>query len=69
MLRRLGYRAICIAGRDLATGTLPRWHRPDDMPEAVSEEVMGPAADFVMAALQEVSGTADAPRTRRGLSE
>ncbi len=60
VLLRRGYRAICVAGRDPATGTLPRWHRPDDTPDAVSEGVMERAAGFVMALLREVDGTDDA---------
>jgi len=54
VLLRRGYRAICIAGRDPTTGTLPRWHRLDDTPETVSEEVMAQAAEFVMAVLREM---------------
>jgi hypothetical protein len=51
-LRRRGYRAICIAGRDPATGTLPHWHRPDDTAETVSGEFMERAADLVIALLK-----------------
>jgi acetylornithine deacetylase/succinyl-diaminopimelate desuccinylase-like protein len=51
-LRRRGYRAICIAGRDPATGTLPHWHRPDDTVETVSGEFMERAADLVTALLE-----------------
>jgi Peptidase family M28 len=47
-LRRKGYRAICIAGRDPETGTLPHWHRPDDTADTVSAEFMGRAADYVL---------------------
>ena len=50
-LRRRGYRAICIAGRDPETGTLPHWHRPDDTVETVSDEFMERAAGLVMAML------------------
>ena len=50
-LRRGGYRAICIAGRDPATGTLPHWHRLDDTVETVSGEFMEGAADLVTALL------------------
>jgi len=46
-LRNRGYRAICIAGRDPATGTLPHWHRADDTVETVSPEVLERAATFV----------------------
>jgi hypothetical protein len=47
-LRRKGYRAICIAGRDPATGTLPHWHRPDDTADTVSAEFMGRAVDLIL---------------------
>jgi hypothetical protein len=53
-LRRFGYRAICIAGRDPATGTLPHWHRADDTADTVSDRFLERAADFVMALLQEI---------------
>lgn len=51
-LRRRGYRAICIAGRDPESGTLPHWHRPDDTAETISAEFMERAADLVMALLR-----------------
>jgi len=51
-LRRFGYRAICIAGRDPMSGTLPHWHRPDDTVETISSEFMERAADLVMALLE-----------------
>ena len=51
-LRRSGYRAICIAGRDPVRGTLPHWHRPDDTVATISSEFMERAADLVMALLQ-----------------
>jgi hypothetical protein len=50
-LRRLGYPALGIAGRDPATGTLPRWHRRDDCPDTVSGEFMERAVGLVMALL------------------
>jgi hypothetical protein len=53
-LRRRGYRAICIAGRDPATGTLPHWHRVDDTADSVSGEVLNRAADYVAALLEEL---------------
>ena len=53
-LRRMGYRAICIAGRDPATGTLPHWHRADDTVDFVSAEVLEQAAEFVLALLDEL---------------
>jgi acetylornithine deacetylase/succinyl-diaminopimelate desuccinylase-like protein len=51
-LRRKGYRAICIAGRDPVTGTLPHWHRPDDTIDTLRSEVLERAVDFVTALLQ-----------------
>ena len=51
MLRRLGYRALCLAGRDSVSGTLPHWHRPDDTVDTISDEFMRRAADLVMAVL------------------
>ncbi len=53
-LRNHRLRALCIAGRDPASGSLPHWHRPDDRAETVSAAVMQRAADFVMAMLQEL---------------
>jgi len=53
-LRRAGYRAICIAGRDPATGTLPHWHRADDTVDTISIPVMESAAKYVMALLEEL---------------
>jgi hypothetical protein len=55
-LRRAGYRAICVAGRDPVTGTLPRWHRVDDIAETVSAAFMAGAAEFVLALLKELDG-------------
>ena len=57
-LRRLGYRAVCIAGRDGATGTIPHWHRPDDTADTVSPGFMERAAAFVHAALEDIDATA-----------
>jgi hypothetical protein len=53
-LRRHGYQAICIAGRDPATGTLPHWHRPDDVAEKVSTQSLERALNFVIALLFEL---------------
>lgn len=53
-LRNSGYRALCIAGRDPATGVLPRWHRSDDTADTVSVETMTRAADFLMELLCEL---------------
>lgn len=53
-LRRAGYRAICIAGYDPATGTLPHWHRPDDTVDKLSVEFMQRAAAFVTALLEQL---------------
>lgn len=57
-LRRRGYRALCIAGRDPATGTLPHWHRADDTVDTISAQVLERAANFVMALLEELDGSA-----------
>jgi hypothetical protein len=46
-LRNRRYRALCIAGRDPQTGTLPRWHRADDTADTVSPEALERAATFV----------------------
>jgi hypothetical protein len=53
-LRRAGYRAMCIAGRDRATGTLPHWHRADDTVDTISIPVMEGAAKYVLALLEEL---------------
>ena len=53
-LRRAGYRAICIAGRDPSSGTLPHWHRADDTFDTVSAIFMEHAASFVMGLLREL---------------
>ena len=53
-LRRTGYRAICIAGRDPHTGSLPHWHRPDDTADTISVAAMERAASFVQALLEEL---------------
>ncbi len=53
-LRNRGYRAICIAGRDPATGALPHWHRTDDTADSVSASAMERAANFVGELLQEL---------------
>lgn len=53
-LRRTGYRAICIAGRDPETGTLPHWHRADDTVDAVSVQHLERAKDFVVALLKDL---------------
>jgi hypothetical protein len=51
-LRRFGYRALCIAGLDPASGTLPHWHRPDDTVETISGAFLEWAADWMMALLK-----------------
>jgi hypothetical protein len=51
-LRGRGFHAIGIAGRDPQTGILPRWHRPDDTPNTISEETMQRAADILCAMLE-----------------
>lgn len=53
-LRRLGCRALCLAGRDPATGTLPHWHTRKDIVENLSGETMARAAAFVWATLREL---------------
>jgi len=60
-LRRAGYRAICIAGRDPATETLPRWHRSDDTVDTLSVEFMQRGATFVTALLEQLDE--DGPAT------
>jgi Zn-dependent M28 family amino/carboxypeptidase len=57
-LRRFGYRALCIAGRDPATGTLPHWHRADDTADTISGEFQEQAADFVLALLKAIDDQA-----------
>jgi hypothetical protein len=51
-LRRAGYRAICVAGLDPATRTLPHWHRSDDTVDTLSIQFMERAAGFVLALLE-----------------
>jgi hypothetical protein len=51
-LRRAGYRAICIAGLDPATNSLPHWHRPDDTPDKVSGEALERATLYLAALLE-----------------
>jgi len=53
-LRRLGFRAICLAGRDAATESLPYWHTSADVVENVCAETLAKAAEFVWAMLQEL---------------
>ncbi len=59
-LRRSGHRALCLAGRDPRTGTLPHWHRASDTVDTVSTEFMGRAADLVLALLQALDTGASA---------
>jgi hypothetical protein len=61
-LRRRGYRAICIAGRDAATGTLPHWHRADDVVDTISAESLTRAAEFLMDLLAELDRKALTPQ-------
>lgn len=63
-LRRAGYRAICIAGRDPATGMLPHWHRADDTADTVSAAALERAVSFVLALLKELDH-----RPRMGVEE
>jgi len=53
-LRRLGYRAICLAGRDSQTDSLPYWHTCEDTLEHVSAAALGRAAEFAWEMLQEI---------------
>ena len=53
-LRERGFPAIGIAARDPQTGSLPYWHRPDDTPDKVSDEVMQRAVKIVVAVLEEL---------------
>jgi hypothetical protein len=46
-LRRLGYRAICLAGRDSQTDSLPYWHTCEDTVKHVSAAALGRTAEFV----------------------
>lgn len=53
-LRRLGYRAICFAGRDAATDSLAYWHTCDDVVENINGDALVRAAEFVWAMLLEL---------------
>ncbi len=53
-LRNRRYRALCIAGHDPMTGTLPRWHRPNDTADTVSLQALERTANFVLALLEEM---------------
>ncbi len=55
-LRRRGCRALTLAGRDPATGTLPRWHASDDLPECISTDVLEGAWAFLGALLSALDG-------------
>ncbi len=46
-LRRLGYRAICLAGKDSQTDSLPYWHTCEDTVEHVSSSALERTAEFV----------------------
>lgn len=58
-LRRRGYQAICIAGRDPATGSLPHWHRLDDTPDTVSSDALETTVNYVIALLNELDAEVD----------
>lgn len=58
-LRRLGYRAICLAGRDPQTDSIPYWHTCEDTLEHVSAVALGRAAEFVWEMLNQIDA---APR-------
>jgi len=49
-LRRLGYRAICLAGRDAATESLAHWHSRDDVVENIDGDALVRTAGFFMGA-------------------
>jgi hypothetical protein len=69
-LIRRGRRAICLAGCDPLTETLPRWHRSDDTADSVSLEFLQRAAGFVRAVLDELDGAerrADQDGVRAGI--
>ena len=51
-LRRAGYRALCVAGLDPATQTLPHWHRSDDTGDTLSVQFMERAASFLLALIE-----------------
>jgi hypothetical protein len=57
-LRRTGYRALCIAGRDPRSGTLPHWHQADDTVDKVSSDFLERAADLVVAVLEAIDDQA-----------
>ncbi len=46
-LRRLGYKALTLAGRDPSTGTLHRWHSVSDLPDGVSPGKLSRALSFM----------------------
>ncbi|MCS7285665.1 MAG: M28 family peptidase [Anaerolineae bacterium] len=60
ILRNGGYRAICLAGYDPATSSLPYWHRADDTVDTVSGKVMAQAVEFVMEILNTLDSKCDA---------
>jgi hypothetical protein len=64
-LRRAGYRALCVAGLDPATNTLPHWHRLDDTPDTVSAEALERAVVYLWALLESL----DAALARQGAQE
>jgi len=61
-LRRRGYRAICIAGVDPGTGSLPHWHRTDDTADTVSATFLRRASGYVRAVLEEIDGPDPEPQ-------
>ncbi len=58
-LRRAGYRALCVAGIDPATSTLPFWHRPDDTPDKVSAQALERAVVYLAALLESLDAAPD----------
>lgn len=58
-LRRLGYRALCLAGRDAATGSLPYWHTAADVVENINTDALVRAAEFVWTMVKELDRRAE----------
>jgi hypothetical protein len=52
-LRKHGYQALCLAGYD-DNGMLANWHRLSDRLENIQPEVLGRAAGFTWAMMQEI---------------
>jgi hypothetical protein len=48
VLRKLGYKAICLAGYNPSTGWPPNWHQVSDVYENISGDVLNRAAEFTL---------------------